>query len=75
LIFIPFMTTGTGADRIGSWFGTGADRGLALLFTVAGLIGLAVTLLAMRSNAYLSLSKRYENEAQEQEDLAEPSLA
>src|SRR5688500_13879964 len=29
LIFIPFMTTGTGADRIGSWFGTGADRGRA----------------------------------------------
>jgi DHA3 family multidrug efflux protein-like MFS transporter len=75
LIFIPFMTTGTGADRIGSWFGTGADRGLALLFTVAGLIGLAVTLFAMRSNAYRALSNRYENEAQEQEDLAEPSLA
>jgi DHA3 family multidrug efflux protein-like MFS transporter len=75
LIFIPFMTTGTGADRIGSWFGTGADRGLALLFTVAGLIGLAVTLFAMRSNAYRALSNRYENEAQEQEELAEPSLA
>ena len=75
LIFIPFMTTGTGADRIGSWFGTGTDRGLALLFTVAGLIGLAVTLFAMRSNAYRALSNRYENEAQEQEDLAEPSLA
>ena len=75
LIFIPFMTTGPGADRIGSWFGTGTDRGLALLFTVAGLIGLAVTLFAMRSNAYRDLSERYENEAQEQDDLAEPSLA
>lgn len=67
LIFIPFMTTGAGADAIGSWFGTGTDRGLALLFTVAGLIGLAVTLLAMRSNAYRSLSQIYETQADEPE--------
>jgi DHA3 family multidrug efflux protein-like MFS transporter len=67
LIFIPFMTTGAGADTIGSWFGTGTDRGLALLFTVAGLIGLAVTLLAMRSNAYRSLSRTYKNQDDEQE--------
>jgi len=67
LIFIPFMTTGAGADIIGSWFGTGTDRGLALLFTVAGLIGLAVTLLAMRSNAYRSLSQVYRNQDDEQE--------
>jgi DHA3 family multidrug efflux protein-like MFS transporter len=74
LIFIPFMTTGTGADLIGSWFGTGTDRGLALLFTVAGMIGLVVTLLAMRSYSYRALSEKYEKEAQEQE-LPEPSLA
>jgi DHA3 family multidrug efflux protein-like MFS transporter len=74
LIFIPFMTTGTGADLIGSWFGTGTDRGLALLFTVAGMIGLTVTLLAMRSNAYRALSERYERESEEPE-MAEPSLA
>jgi len=74
LIFIPFMTTGAGVDMIGSWFGTGTDRGLALLFTVAGLIGLAVTLLAMRSNAYRLLSERYKNEPEEPE-MAEPSLA
>ena len=67
LIFIPFMTTGAGAEIIGSWFGTGTDRGLALLFTVAGLIGLAVTLLAMRSNAYRSLSHTYKNQDDEQE--------
>jgi MFS transporter, DHA3 family, multidrug efflux protein len=65
LIFIPFMTTGAGAEAIGSWFGTGTDRGLALLFTVAGLIGLAVTLLAMRSNAYRALSAKYQTDDQE----------
>jgi DHA3 family multidrug efflux protein-like MFS transporter len=59
LIFIPFMTTGAGVNLIGDWFGTGIDRGLALLFTLAGLIGLVVTLLAMRSYAYRSLSQQY----------------
>jgi MFS transporter, DHA3 family, multidrug efflux protein len=67
LIFIPFMTTGAGVDSIGRWFGTGTDRGLALLFTVAGLIGLAVTLLAMRSKAYRSLSQIYKNQDDEKE--------
>jgi DHA3 family multidrug efflux protein-like MFS transporter len=72
-IFIPFMTSGAGADRIGGWFGTGADRGLALLFTVAGLIGLAVTLLAMRSYAYRVLSGNYRTQSLEAE-LREASI-
>jgi MFS transporter, DHA3 family, multidrug efflux protein len=68
LIFIPFMTTGAGVDLLGSWFGTGTDRGLALLFSVAGLIGLIITLLAMRSYSYRALSENYQNQDQ---DLAE----
>jgi DHA3 family multidrug efflux protein-like MFS transporter len=56
-VFIPYMTTGAGVELIGGWFGTGPDRGLALLFTIAGLIGLAVTLIAMRSSAYRVLSQ------------------
>jgi DHA3 family multidrug efflux protein-like MFS transporter len=74
LIFIPFMTVGAGVDLIGGWFGTGTDRGLALLFTVAGLIGLAVTLIAMRSHAYRSLSRAYGDQG-EGPELPEPSLA
>ncbi|NIJ53904.1 MFS transporter [Dyadobacter arcticus] len=58
-IFIPFMTTGAGANLIGSWFGTGTDRGLALLFIVTGIVGLLVTLLAMQSGAYQKLSNIY----------------
>ncbi|CCH52549.1 MFS transporter, DHA3 family, macrolide efflux protein [Fibrisoma limi BUZ 3] len=58
-IFIPFMTTGAGVDWIGSWFGTGTARGLALLFTLTGLIGLIITLVAMRSKAYRTLSSAY----------------
>jgi DHA3 family multidrug efflux protein-like MFS transporter len=64
LIFIPFMTTGAGVEMLGPWFGTGADRGLALLFTAAGLVGLAVTLIAMRSKAYRQLSASYQQDEQ-----------
>jgi DHA3 family multidrug efflux protein-like MFS transporter len=62
LIFIPFMTTGAGVDLIGGWFGTGTDRGIALLFTVTGLIGLMVTLLAMRSYTYKTLAVNYQKQ-------------
>jgi len=44
--FMPTMTDGTGADWIGGWFGTGPERGIALIFTLAGIIGVAVTLAA-----------------------------
>ncbi len=57
LFFIPFMTTGAGVTLLGPWFGTGKDRGLALLFIVAALIGLAVTLLCMGSASYRLLSQ------------------
>ena len=59
LIFIPFMTTGAGVELLGPWFGVGTDRGLALLFTVAGFIGLVVTLFAMRTWSYRMLSQKY----------------
>jgi MFS transporter, DHA3 family, multidrug efflux protein len=59
-LFIPLMTTGARVDLIGSWFGTGADRGIALLFTITGLIGLIVTLIAMRSRSYQKLSTHYQ---------------
>jgi DHA3 family multidrug efflux protein-like MFS transporter len=59
LIFIPFMTDGAGAKSIGGWFGTGVDRGIALVFVLTGIIGLIVTLLALRSRFYRQLSERY----------------
>jgi DHA3 family multidrug efflux protein-like MFS transporter len=59
LVFIPFMTTGAGVDAIGHWFGTGVGRGIALVFTTAGAVGLVVTLVAMRSKAYELLAQRY----------------
>lgn len=62
LVFIPFMTTGAGAEAIGPWFGTGTGRGIALVFMTAGAVGLAVTLVAMRSRAYELLARRYREE-------------
>ena len=71
LFFIPFMTTGAGVGLIGGWCGTGADRGIALVFTVTGIIGLIITLIAMNSKFYRLLSNRYmkanENSALEME--------
>ncbi len=57
--FIPFMTNGAGAELIGSWFGTGHARGIALVFTTAGIIGLIVTLFAMKSKSYKLLFQKY----------------
>ncbi len=55
-VFMPFMTDGRGADWIGGWFGTGPERGIALTFTVAGLIGAVVTVLAWTSCSYRRLA-------------------
>ncbi|GIF37316.1 MFS transporter [Actinoplanes xinjiangensis] len=58
-VFIPFMSDGgAGADAIGSWFGTGPDRGMALVFVLTGIIGVIATLLALLSRPYRSLSGR-----------------
>lgn len=58
-VFVPFMTTGKGAQWIGSWFGTGQARGIALVFILAGLVGLTVTAFARRSKAAKSLAQAY----------------
>ena len=57
---MPFMTDGGGAEVIGDWFGSGPDRGIALMFTLAGLIGIVVTALAWRSRSYRHLSQALE---------------
>jgi MFS transporter, DHA3 family, multidrug efflux protein len=59
LIFIPFMTTGAGVGLIGDWFGTGPDRGIALVFVLAGIAGICLTVGALRSRYYRQLSSHY----------------
>ncbi|GAB4144818.1 MAG: MFS transporter [Patescibacteria group bacterium] len=58
-IFIPLMTDGYGANLIGSWFGTGPARGIALVFTLTGIIGIIVTLIALKSKPYNLLSNYF----------------
>lgn len=58
-ITIPLMTKGIGARSIGSWFGTGTNRGIAVLFIASSFIGLIVTIVAFRSRAYRQLSEEY----------------
>jgi DHA3 family multidrug efflux protein-like MFS transporter len=71
--FIPFMTTGAGVGLIGSWFGTGPARGIALVFVVTGIIGLILTIVAMNTKYYKLLSDRYMNDVPE--TLPEGELA
>ena len=54
-VFMPFMTDGHGARWLGDWFGTGPDRGLALMFTIAGVLGVAATVRAWTSKSYRRL--------------------
>jgi DHA3 family multidrug efflux protein-like MFS transporter len=58
-LFIPLMTTGAGADAIGDWFGRGPDRGIALVFTLAGVLGVVATVLAFNSKYYRQLAAAY----------------
>jgi MFS transporter, DHA3 family, multidrug efflux protein len=62
-VFIPFMTDGAGADAIGDWFGRGPDRGIALVFVLAGIAGLLTTLLALGSRYYRQLSQAFDDAA------------
>jgi DHA3 family multidrug efflux protein-like MFS transporter len=55
-VFMPLMTDGAGARAIGGWFGTGPDRGLALMFTLAGVLGVAATARAWSSRSYRRLA-------------------
>jgi len=61
-VVMPFMTDGAGADAIGGWFGSGPDRGIALMFVLSGLVGIVITVLAWRGRSYRRLSARFELE-------------
>lgn len=57
--FVPFMTDGAGAEAIGDWFGRGPERGIALVFTITGLLGVVLTIAAFRSRSYRLISAAY----------------
>ncbi len=58
-VFVPLMTTGWGADAIGDWYGRGPERGIAIVFTIAGLLGVVATAAAFASHSYRRISSAY----------------
>ena len=60
-VVIPFMSTGAGARAVGDWYGTGPERGMAVMFTLAGAAGAVAALLALRSRSYRELSAAYQS--------------
>jgi DHA3 family multidrug efflux protein-like MFS transporter len=59
--FIPFMTDGAGAKYLGPILGVGPARGIALVFVIAGILGLLLTLLAWKSKYYHELADHYQD--------------
>jgi DHA3 family multidrug efflux protein-like MFS transporter len=73
-VFMPLMSDGgAGAKLIGGWFGTGPDRGLALMFTLAGLIGVFVTILARGSSSFRRLDQAIAFEATSVDTASAPT--
>jgi DHA3 family multidrug efflux protein-like MFS transporter len=69
--FMPTMTDGWGADQLGRWFGSGPERGIALVFTVAGVLGVLVTVLVRLSRGYASLVEAERGQPEPGADEAE----
>ncbi|HEX8510512.1 MAG TPA: MFS transporter, partial [Propionibacteriaceae bacterium] len=69
-LVIPSMTDGFWAGLIGSWFGTGPDRGMALVFVLTAILGLVATGLALGSRYYRLLRDRYAQGASQPVDLS-----
>ena len=67
-VVIPFMSTGGGARAIGSWYGTGPARGMAVMFTLAGILGIVGALVALKSRAYRDLSAVYLGDSRSDQD-------
>jgi DHA3 family multidrug efflux protein-like MFS transporter len=56
---IPFTNSDAGRAQWGWLLGDGQARGIALVFLLAGLAGLALTLFAFTTRSYRWLSARY----------------
>jgi DHA3 family multidrug efflux protein-like MFS transporter len=69
-VFIPLMTTGAGADAIGDWYGRGPERGLALVFSIAGVLGVIATIVAFNSKYYRQLSAAYADGPEPEAEIA-----
>lgn len=67
---IPFMATNEGRSTFGWLLGDGQARGIALVFTLAGLVMLITVLIAFASRPYRTLSATYAEAAADPEGEA-----
>ena len=58
-MLIPYMNSAEGADRFQWLLGNGEVRGIALVFLLAGVIGVVVTVGAFATKSYRLLSGAY----------------
>lgn len=58
-LVIPWLASPVGTEIFSGWWGTTPDRAMALVFVLAGFIGLIVTLIAFRTQSYDNLKKNY----------------
>ena len=64
---IPYMETDAGRNAFGWLLGDGEARGIALVFVLAAVVGLAFTLVALASKPYRTLSDTYDAAALREE--------
>lgn len=58
-LVIPWLASPVGNEIFGGWWGTTPDRAMALVFVLAGLIGLIVTMIAFGTKSYRNLSESF----------------
>jgi len=57
---IPYMNSPEGQSQFGWLLGSGDARGIALIFLIAGFIGIIIAIFAFRTKAYTLLSAFYQ---------------
>ncbi|GAB3819546.1 MFS transporter [Tessaracoccus terricola] len=70
---LPYMRTGGGQERWAWLLGHGEGRGIALVFLLSGLVGLAVTVAAFFTPAYRRVSRSFAETPPSMADVETPS--
>lgn len=58
-LVIPWLASPMGNEIFGGWWGTTPDRAMAIIFTIAGIVGVLVTIIAFGTKSYKNLTERY----------------
>ena len=59
-LVIPWLASDVGGEIFGGWWGTTPDRAMALIFVLAGILGLIITLIAFTTRSYRNLTHSYQ---------------